>query len=53
MEWLKDYWWLILLFLLGVFLNVIRDLNSISYKHYLDKKKGPQQDKVDEKEDNK
>lgn len=40
MEWLKDYWWLILIVLLGIFINTIKDLNKTSFKHYLDKKKG-------------
>lgn len=55
MEWLKDYWWLILVFLLGVILNAIRDLNKLSFKQYIDKKKGikpiPYEDDKDD-EDN-
>lgn len=40
MEWLKDYWWMILIILIGMFINTIKSLNKISYKSYLDKKKG-------------
>lgn len=40
MEWLKDYWWIILIILLGVFINTIKDLNKLSFKTYLQKKKG-------------
>ena len=40
MEWLKDYWWVILIILVGIFINTIKALNKFNYKHYLDKKKG-------------
>jgi len=40
MEWLKDYWWLIIIVLIGIFINTIKALNKLSYKHYLEKKKG-------------
>ncbi|WP_392562846.1 hypothetical protein RHO12_05040 [Orbus sturtevantii] len=40
MEWLKDYWWLILILLLGIFINTIKDLNKTSFKSYLNKKNG-------------
>lgn len=39
MEWLKEYWWiLVLVILLGVFINVIKDLSRIDPKKYLDNK---------------
>ena len=40
MEWLRDYWWVILIILVGIFINTIKALNKLSYKHYLEKKKG-------------
>lgn len=40
MEWLKDYWWLILILLVGIFLNVIKDLKRVNYNEYIKKKKG-------------
>ena len=40
MEWLKDYWWLIIIVLIGIFINTIKALNKLSYKDYLEKKKG-------------
>ncbi|QIQ21933.1 YpfN family protein [Zophobihabitans entericus] len=41
MEWLKEYWWIIIpLLLLGVILNGIKDLKKLSFKEYLEKKKG-------------
>lgn len=38
MEWLKDYWWIILIFLAGVFINTIKALNKLNFKSYIDKK---------------
>lgn len=38
MEWLKDYWWVILIFLIGIFINTIKDLNKTSFKEYLKNK---------------
>lgn len=36
MEWLSHYWWIIvLIFLLGIFINVIKDLSRIDPKKYL------------------
>jgi len=40
MEWLKQYWWLILVVLLGIVINAIKDLNKTSFKSYLNKKNG-------------
>lgn len=40
MVWLKDYWWVILIILIGIFINVIKDLSRLSYKDYLNKKNG-------------
>ncbi|OCG37265.1 YpfN family protein [Gilliamella sp. Gris1-4] len=40
MEWLKDYWWIIVVILIGIFINTIKALNRLSYKAYLEKKKG-------------
>ncbi|MCX8579352.1 hypothetical protein [Gilliamella sp. B2717] len=38
MEWIKDYWWVILLFILGIFINAIKALNKLNFKSYIDKK---------------
>ncbi|MEN3752191.1 YpfN family protein [Mangrovibacter sp. SLW1] len=36
MEWLSKYWWiLVLVFLLGVFINVIKDLMRVDHKKFL------------------
>ena len=35
MEWLENYWWLILIFLAGIFINTIKDLQKTSFKDYL------------------
>lgn len=40
MVWLKDYWWIILIILIGIFINGIKALNRLSYKNYLEKKNG-------------
>jgi hypothetical protein len=52
MEWLKIYWWVILIVLFGVFINTIKALNKLNFKGYLDKKKGtkpiPYQDDDDD-----
>ncbi|MCO6537516.1 MAG: YpfN family protein [Gilliamella sp.] len=52
MEWLKDYWWIIVVILIGIFINTIKALNRLSYKAYLEKKKGikpiPSQDDDDD-----
>ena len=40
MEWLKDYWWVIVIILIGIFINTIKALNKLNYKSYLEKKKG-------------
>ncbi|HCT0244772.1 YpfN family protein [Salmonella enterica] len=36
MDWLAKYWWiLVLVFLVGVLLNVIKDLKRIDHKEFL------------------
>jgi len=36
MEWLSRYWWIIILVvMLGVFINIIKDLSRIDPKKYL------------------
>lgn len=40
MDWLKEYWWVILIILVGMFINAIKALNRLNYKSYLEKKKG-------------
>jgi hypothetical protein len=35
MDWLAKYWWiLVLVFLLGVLLNVIKDLKRVDHKNF-------------------
>ncbi|WP_392553198.1 hypothetical protein RHO14_04865 [Orbus wheelerorum] len=51
MEWLKAYWWLILIVLLGIFINTIKDLNKTSFKSYLNKKNGIKPIPYDDDED--
>lgn len=51
MEWLEDYWWIILILLLGIFINTIKDLNKTSFKQYLDKKNGVKPIPYDDDED--
>ncbi len=36
--WLKDYWWVILILLVGVILNAIKALYRLDYKSYLKNK---------------
>ncbi|MEA1065653.1 YpfN family protein [Apirhabdus apintestini] len=36
MEWLEKYWWIIVLvLLLGIFINVIKDLKRVDPKKYM------------------
>ena len=36
MDWLAKYWWiLVLVFLLGVLINVIKDLSRVDHKKFL------------------
>lgn len=39
MEWLIKHWWiLVLVFLVGVIINVIKDLNRVDHKKFLNNK---------------
>ncbi|AUH01611.1 YpfN family protein [Pectobacteriaceae bacterium CE70] len=38
MAWLADYWWIILVFLLGVILNGIKELRRLDHKSFLNDK---------------
>ncbi|WP_445497570.1 YpfN family protein [Photorhabdus sp. SF281] len=56
MQWLADYWWIILVLLVGVLLNAIKELRRLDVKKFLDNK--PElpphrdfNDKWDEKDD--
>ncbi|MDF7669813.1 hypothetical protein PT276_01115 [Orbaceae bacterium ESL0721] len=40
MEWLKDYWWIILIIIIGIFINTIKALNRLNFKSYIQKRKG-------------
>lgn len=32
MKWLADYWWIILIILVGIIINGIKALNKVNYK---------------------
>ena len=39
MDWLSKYWWvLVLVFLVGVMINVIKDLTRVDHKKFLNNK---------------
>ncbi|AWK42450.1 hypothetical protein GPY51_00985 [Photorhabdus laumondii subsp. laumondii] len=38
MQWLADYWWIILILLVGVVLNAIKELRRLDVKKFLDNK---------------
>ncbi|NHB86782.1 YpfN family protein [Photorhabdus tasmaniensis] len=38
MQWLADYWWIILVLLVGVLLNAIKELRRLDAKKFLDNK---------------
>lgn len=38
MHWLADYWWLILLILVGMLWNSIKAMMNVNVKEYLDNK---------------
>ncbi|SFN41508.1 YpfN family protein [Xenorhabdus japonica] len=39
MHWLIDYWWIVLLVLIGIIINAIKALNSVDPKSFLDNKR--------------
>ncbi len=42
MDWLAKYWWiLVIVFLVGVLLNVIKDLKRVDHKKFLANKPEP------------
>ncbi|RFY48848.1 hypothetical protein CA303_27080, partial [Salmonella enterica subsp. enterica serovar Enteritidis] len=32
MHWITDYWWVILILLVGIIINAIKDMNKIDLK---------------------
>ncbi|WP_434524531.1 YpfN family protein [Photorhabdus asymbiotica] len=38
MQWLADYWWIILILLVGILLNAIKELRRLDVKKFLDNK---------------
>ncbi|OWO80140.1 hypothetical protein B5C26_18445 [Photorhabdus luminescens] len=38
MQWLADYWWVILILLVGVILNAIKELRRLDVKKFLGNK---------------
>ncbi|MBS9424110.1 YpfN family protein [Photorhabdus caribbeanensis] len=38
MQWLADYWWVILILLVGILLNAIKELRRLDVKKFLDNK---------------
>ncbi len=35
MHWFADYWWVILILLVGIIINAIKDMNKIDPKQFL------------------
>jgi len=35
MEWIKDYWWIVLVILAGILISGIKELNRVDVKKYL------------------
>ena len=35
MEWIKDYWWIVLIILVGMFISGIKELNRVDVKKFL------------------
>jgi len=38
MEWIKDYWWIILIVLAGIIISGVKELNRVDVKKYLNDK---------------
>ncbi|CNE93417.1 YpfN family protein [Yersinia mollaretii] len=38
MQWLADYWWIILILLAGIILNGIKELRRLDHKSFLSNK---------------
>ncbi|OTA16077.1 membrane protein [Xenorhabdus vietnamensis] len=38
MHWLIDYWWIVLLVLIGIIINAVKALNRVDPKSFLDNK---------------
>lgn len=39
MHWFADYWWVILILLVGIIINAIKDMNKIDPKQFLKNKR--------------
>ena len=39
MHWITDYWWVILILLVGIIINAIKDMNKIDPKQFLKNKR--------------
>ena len=39
MHWIADYWWVILILLVGIIINAIKDMNKIDPKQFLKNKR--------------
>ncbi|MEZ2792846.1 hypothetical protein [Proteus terrae] len=39
MHWLANYWWVILILLVGIIINAIKDMNKIDPKQFLKNKR--------------
>ncbi|NAW49621.1 YpfN family protein, partial [Salmonella sp. gx-f5] len=35
MEWIKDYWWIILIILAGIIISGVKELSRVDVKKYL------------------
>ncbi|TPG63264.1 YpfN family protein [Ewingella americana] len=38
MEWIKDYWWIILIILAGIIISGVKELSRVDVKKYLNDK---------------
>lgn len=38
MEWIKDYWWIILIILIGMLISGVKELRRVDVKKYLNDK---------------
>ncbi|SET19267.1 YpfN family protein [Thorsellia anophelis] len=53
MQILQDYWWVIIIFLVGVLVNHLVDLNKMDHKQYLKHRNKDTDDSSDERKNKK
>lgn len=42
-HFLKDYWWIIIVILICLFINAMKDLSKVSFESYLKKRRKPKE----------